>query len=375
MEHNNHSPLGCHAVLDSLADGVYVTDTDRHIVMWNQAAQRITGWTAEDLVGRSCFDDILCHEDVDGNRLCGKDTCPLHRSIETGESSTLPQMVFARTKAGKRIPVEVSVAPVRDPQGEIIGGVESFRDLSPLLADLHRASVIQDHAMMADRPDDPRLTIGIHNAPQEFVSGDFCRVERIGPDLYAILVADVMGHGISAALYTMQIRSLWEESRPLLGTPAAFAMHVNEKLFALTLGDDFFATAFYGVLDVATGSLTYVLAGHPPPLIREGDSMFFLPPSPVALGLFADTSYESHTVSLADGDMLLVYTDGVVEASDPAGHELGQEGLRGLVHAADHTTPPDLIPLALTERLLAYTGLLKFEDDVTFVTLTLSTHA
>ncbi len=87
-------------ILDSLGDGVYVCDRERRIVHWSTSAERITGWTREDVVGRRCLDNILCHIDKDGHRLCGKEFCPLHRSMVTGTASNVPLIVFAKTKDG-----------------------------------------------------------------------------------------------------------------------------------------------------------------------------------------------------------------------------------------------------------------------------------
>ena len=90
-------------ILDSLSDGVYVCDRDRRIVFWSRAAARITGWESTDVVGRRCLDDVLCHIDKDGHRLCGEEFCPLHRAMVTGATSTVGIMVFAQGKAGNGI--------------------------------------------------------------------------------------------------------------------------------------------------------------------------------------------------------------------------------------------------------------------------------
>ena len=78
-----HETLGFDpkAVLDSINDGVYVTDSTRKIVYWGAGAERITGWQSVDVLGKHCHDGILCHVDKDGHRLCGKEHCPLHRSM------------------------------------------------------------------------------------------------------------------------------------------------------------------------------------------------------------------------------------------------------------------------------------------------------
>lgn len=358
------SPHPAQLVLDSLADGVYVTDLNRRIVVWNRAAERLTGWSPERIVGSSCFDDILAHEDIDGHPLCGEETCPLHRAIATGESSTLPEMVFARTADGRRIPVEVSVAPVHDESGRVIGGVESFRDLTPLLGDLERARLIQDQAMTHGPMNDPRVEIGVLNVPQEYVSGDFCRVELLRPGLVVAMVADVMGHGVSAALHTMQIRSLWEEARALLESPASFLAHLGDKMAALTLGEDFFATCFYGVLDTERRLLRYATAGHPPPRVFREGQMLSLERTGSALGLLQGVSYEERELALAQGDVCLAFTDGAIEAADTSGRELGEAQLCAMF-ARELNGSLEAALGRLRDEVLAYTGRLRFSDDFT----------
>ena len=206
-------------ILDSLSDGVYVCDKDRRIVFWSQAAARITGWESADVIGRQCLDDVLAHIDKDGHRLCGEEFCPLHRAMVTGTQSTVGLMVFARGKEGNRIPMQVTVAPIRDPAGEIIGGVESFRDMSAVLTDLERAKRIQALSLETDLPEDPRVRFSTHYVPHDLVGGDFYAIRRLDDDHYGFLLADVMGHGVAAALHTMHLSSLWDRHCHLLVEP------------------------------------------------------------------------------------------------------------------------------------------------------------
>jgi phosphoserine phosphatase RsbU/P len=129
-------------ILESLSDGVYVCDIERRITYWSAFAERITGWKPEDVVGRKCLEDVLCHVDKDGRRLCGEEHCPLHRSMITGSVTHVPLIVFAQAKDGRRIPMQVTTAPILDSRGGIVGGVETFRDISPMLIDLQRAQKI-----------------------------------------------------------------------------------------------------------------------------------------------------------------------------------------------------------------------------------------
>jgi len=118
------------ALLKSLNDGVYAVDTDRKIIYWGPSAERITGWRSDDILGKRCSDGVLCHVDKDGRSLCGREHCPLHRAMMTNNSSDLPIIVFARHSNGRQVPMRVSVAPIRNASGKVVGGVETFRDVS-----------------------------------------------------------------------------------------------------------------------------------------------------------------------------------------------------------------------------------------------------
>ncbi len=220
MNFNDLKELGVDTILDCLADGAYATDTDRRILFWNRSAERITGWKREDVVGRRCRDNILVHVDIDGHPLCRTEFCPLHRAMVTGKSSSKPMLVFARTKDGRRVPVEATVAPLRDEENATIGGIEVFRDMTPAMAELERARVIQQHALYSPVEPDPRIEFANRYVPESIIGGDFYRIERVDEDRYGFMVADVMGHGVSAALYCMQLRALWDEIR-LLKTSAS----------------------------------------------------------------------------------------------------------------------------------------------------------
>ncbi len=122
-------------LLNGLDDGVYFVDPMRRITFWNQGAERITGYKAEDVVGSACADNILMHVDDKGNCLCTSG-CPLASTMKTGNYKSVN--IFLHHKDGHRVPVNVRASAVRDTTGRIIGGVETFRDGSLQQADLHR---------------------------------------------------------------------------------------------------------------------------------------------------------------------------------------------------------------------------------------------
>ncbi|MBF0410424.1 MAG: PAS domain-containing protein [Candidatus Riflebacteria bacterium] len=114
-------------LLNSMFDGVYIVDTFRKIVFWNKAAEKITGYKAHDVIGKSCRDNILNHIDENGNLLC-VDSCPLQKSMDC--ACGCQGKVYPMTYSGQRITVSTNIGPIRDDTGKIIGGIEVFRDIT-----------------------------------------------------------------------------------------------------------------------------------------------------------------------------------------------------------------------------------------------------
>ena len=110
-------------VLDHVSDGVYFVDLERRIFYWNESAFRLTGYRAEEMLGRCC-EEFLGHVDATGKRLCLD--CPLVACVRDG--STYEAQVFLRHKQGGRVPVAVRVQPIRAADGSIVGAVEIFSD-------------------------------------------------------------------------------------------------------------------------------------------------------------------------------------------------------------------------------------------------------
>ena len=111
-------------ILNGIKDGVYFVDKDRKLTFWNKAAEEITGFKADEILGRHCYDNILNHVDGLGNELC-HNGCPLHKSLEDGKIRN--NLVYLHHKNGHRVPVTVHIMPLVE-NGEIIGAVETFTD-------------------------------------------------------------------------------------------------------------------------------------------------------------------------------------------------------------------------------------------------------
>lgn len=112
-------------LLDSLSDGVYFIDKDRRVTYWNKAAERLSGYTADEIMGKRCADNFLRHVDELGTELCVKG-CPLAATMSDGQSRE--SNVFMHHKFGHRVPVYVRASPMHDEAGNIIGAVEIFSE-------------------------------------------------------------------------------------------------------------------------------------------------------------------------------------------------------------------------------------------------------
>ncbi|MCD6150885.1 MAG: SpoIIE family protein phosphatase [Deltaproteobacteria bacterium] len=372
MNKNKLINLSSTQILDFMNDGVYVTDRERNILYWNNAAERMIGWTSDEIVGRSCFDNLLCHEDKDGHQLCGKEYCPLHRAMITNSSSTVPIIVFAQCKDGTQIPLQVSVAPITDESGVVIGGVETFRDLSLLMKDLKRAKNIQKQSLRLPEDNDPRVTFTVHYVPFDVVGGDYYTIEKLDDHRYVFMLADVMGHGIPAALYTMHLHGLWTECRHLFAAPAKFMAEANRKLCNLAEDGDTFATAVFGLIDLDRRQVCFSNAASPPLIVSRKDGALESFESPgFPLGLMKNMDYEETTISLHPGDSLLCFTDGAVEVRDAEHHELGLSGFMALLKKIGYPDSKSEME-KIEEKLLQYSNSIRFEDDLTMLSIKLT---
>ncbi len=360
--------LGMTEVLNSLPDGAYITDRNRTILFWNRAAERITGWPASEVVGRTCFDNVLCHVDQDGEKLCGHERCPLHRSIVTGEASEQSLLVFARSRHGEQIAVEVSVSPLRNETGGVVGGVAVCRAVSAAVVGVVRGRGIVWGVGGRLPSGDRRVTFALHSEASQLVGGDFARVDRIDADRYAVLLLDVRGHGLAAALYTMYLRAQWDDRRPVWADPAGVLAAINRHVNELSPDAGYLATAVALAYDAEHGEVRLVRAGHPAPVVLGIDGGGReVGAQQAALGLLGDTVYAEDRVTLQPGESLLLYSDGAVEMLDQAGGELGLSGLLDSIQCGGRRVP-DLA--GVPERLLRRSNCIRQPDDLTLLSLT-----
>ena len=246
-----------------------------------------------------------------------------------------------------------------------------------MASELAAAKAIQESTLPRTFPPFPDISrFGIYASmdPAREVGGDFYDFFLVGGECSAeagrlcFCVADVSGKGIPAALFMMaakrEIRGFVELGMDL-GEAVACA---NDKLCE---GNDagMFVTAFVGVLDYATGHVTYTSAGHNPPLVRRsGVWEWVMDKSGLPLGLFDGMPYTVFELDLADGDALLLYTDGVTEAMSATDELYGEERLIGLAREKGAIGPEELVGVVRSDVALHAEGA-EQSDDITVLAL------
>jgi len=207
--------------------------------------------------------------------------------------------------------------------------------------------------------------ISAYNFPTEEVSGDYYDWVRIYDDQIGIVVADVSGKGVPAALLMAFLRASLRSAIHVGYAPNVSMAKVNYLLWE-SIERNQFVTAFYGVLDATNKTLAYTNAGHNPPLLMDSDGTTrYIERGGLPLGMFKDTRYYEYYLAVEPGQILVLYTDGVTEATSPDGEEYGRERLENTVRQHRELRSRDLINF-LHKDIMSWTGSIGAGDDITF---------
>ena len=209
--------------------------------------------------------------------------------------------------------------------------------------------------------------------PTSSVSGDFFNFVRVSDTAVGVLICDVMGHGVRAALVTAMMRALEEQLGERAGDPGALLTEINRALRGILRqsGTTLFTTACYLVADVATSRIAFANAGHPSPLLVRGTPREVVPiatreTTGPALGLFEDMEYHTHECAVAADDLILLFTDGLFEVENASDEAFSESRLRETVRQRAGTPPAQLVNDVFTEIELFAKGR-DFTDDVCLV--------
>ena len=349
-----HSEALYHSLVETLPQNVFRKNLELRFTFGNQKFCETLGRPLEDIVGKTDF-DFFPRELAEKYQRDDRQVLETGQPYETVEEHQPP--------GSNRIYVQVVKTPLREAGGRILGvqcifwditqqrmAEEAIRKANTALAqsqrelqaknlqmedDLKMAREIQLTMLPQQYPAFPRQGPGSESAfqfthrylPTGSVGGDFFTISALSETQAGVFVCDVAGHGVRSALVTAMVRALAEELKPVANNPGEFLTKLNSDLFSILkhAGFPLLTTAFYLVADSQTGVMQYSNAGHPKPLhVRRGAGQV-VPlanasgKSQPALGLKANTVYQGSEILLSPNDLVLLYTDGLVEGQNRKG--------------------------------------------------------
>ena len=396
---HNHEGFLLQTLMDNIPDQVYFKDNQSRFLMISRSKankhgltdpQQAVGKTDADFFTRPHAEQALADE-----RIILHTGQPME-GIE--ESETWPD--------GTVTWVSTTKMPLRNQSGRIVGTFGISRDITKRkLAELALAErtrqlqkknqQIEDELKMArelqlamlpqkfpsfpqSKPaDESALKFFSFFLPSGAVSGDFFNVVALSETSVGVFICDVMGHDVRAALVTAMMRSLVEDLSRTAADPGHLLTQINHSLFNVfkQSGTTMFATAFYLVANVATGKLSYASDAHPDPLQLRRHQNRVEPlgadtgcKKGPAIGLFKDSIFPTYQRQMSPGDIILLFTDGVVEAEGQDEDIFSQERLATFVHNHSKLAISDLLAELIAE-LRQFSGQFEFSDDVCLVGL------
>lgn len=264
--------------------------------------------------------------------------------------------------------------------------VERIVDQEKILHEMALAASVQKHLFPVEAPKSPVVEISGYCKPAGFVGGDYYDFMQLENGQIGMAVADVAGKGFSAALLTFMIHAFLR-SQALAASGAAYrvslsqlASSLNRLLFASTSSSSY-VTLFYAAYDESSGRLNFINAGHNPPFVlhagpakaemsapASSNGVMKLESGGPMLGLFQDCPIQESSFQLRRGDFLFAYTDGALDALNPAGEEFGEERLLKLVKSKAHL-PAARARDEIFQGIEEWCGEAQQPDDITMVVL------
>ena len=400
-EKMRHSEALYHSLVETLPQNIFRKNLNLEFTFANQQFCRTLGHPLEEVVGKTDFDFFPAE-------LAAKYQNDDRRVLETGEPyETVEEH---QPPGGSKLYVQVVKTPIREADGRLIGLQAIFWDITQQrLADekirkAHQAlaqSREELHAKNLQMEDDLKMAREIQltmlpqqhpafpssgpGSPSAFefnhrylptgsVGGDFFTISAISETQAGVFLCDVAGHGVRSALITAMIRALVEELKALATNPGAFLTKLNNDLCIILkhAGTPLLTTAFYLVADRQTKVMLYANAGHPKPLHLRRSAGQVVPlvnasgKSQPPLGLVEGTEYQSSEALMSPQDLLLLYTDGLVEVSSPQGELYNGQLLLSAVRDLCSAPTPELLD-SLLGQVREFGGNADFADDVCLV--------
>ena len=251
--------------------------------------------------------------------------------------------------------------------------LKEHAQLESLKKDLTTARDIQQYILPRVFPpfpeDSDKVDIYASMVAAKDIGGDFYDFFRVDDDHIALVIADVCGKGIPAALFMAVSRTIIR-SKGMQGYSAAACLTESNRLLAAYSVENMFVTVFYAIYNTKTGLVSYTNAGHNPPhLLRRNGTVSELPISTnTIVGVFDDLEYQEDTLQMEHGDTLVMFTDGVTEATDAEFQEFGPERMDSILCQNADAECQHIVE-AVRAGIMDFVGEAEQSDDITMLVM------
>lgn len=244
----------------------------------------------------------------------------------------------------------------------------SETELRELESELELSQSIQRALLPTRVPSIPGYEIAAFSRPAQIVTGDYFDFLQFEDGTHGFVVADISGHGMSAAMLMTSLQTVFHTLTPETDSPVDVLSRIN-RLYIHNINITTYATVFFARLDPASRVFSYASAGHNPPLLhrRSTHETAWLKPTGPAIGLIDGHATRLEQVQLVEGDVLILYTDGIIEAVAPQGSDqFGYERLLELVHENEGLSANELTQ-KIRHAVNDFTQGAAQADDITIV--------
>ncbi len=374
-------------IISFLPDATLAINLEGKAITWNRAMEDLTGISKESMLGKGDFEYSLPFY-LDRRPMLANLILMPEAEVESlythvkreGDTLVVDTFIPHLGKSGRYFWAKAS--PLYDPQGKVTGAIETIRDITERRemegrlarsnAELQIAADIQQSFMPDVIPQITGFDIAARSVMAKEVGGDFFdvipfEIISLGKGTLGILIADVSGKGVPAALFmalsriVVRVNALWHRD-------PAQAIYASNNIIAQDSKAGMFVTLFYGTLSEKNRTLTYVNAGHNPPIIcrsRDG-SLEELMPTGIVLGAVENREYFSCTVDIGRDDVIVMYTDGVTESINAKEELFGEDRLKAIIRKNARLKTQEILEKIL-EGVQEFTGDMPQFDDITLM--------
>lgn len=369
-------------IIEFIPDPILAIDLDGRVIVWNKAMESLTHVKAEDMLGKGNYEHALPFYGFRKPILAdmvlrpNKDLEAEYASFQNEEDAVLGE-VFIPNLGANGSYLLAKAAILYNAEGNKVGSIESIRDITErrnieqklerTRTELHIAAAIQKSFIPKKTPEIPGFEIEAITIPAMEVGGDFYDFIAQPKGDYGIVIADVAGKSIPAALFMALSRTIVRANATNQSQVAEVIKNAN-KMIASDASAGMFVTLLYGILDWKSLSFYYANAGHLPPLLFRAARCIFEeePPNGIALGVTNDAEYEECCIKFAPGDMAIFYTDGVTEAMNNREEVYGLDRMIEVIKKNNQDTIKDILKKMLID-ISDFSQSREQHDDITLI--------